>query len=159
MNVQTQVTRDMQGSPEALFAFATSPSGLAETIRPVGPIPGVASATVLGDGPMGAGTLRKVILTDKSTLDEEVLVLTAPSNHTYRVTGFSGFFGLLVRSARAEWRFEPSALGTTITWHYSFELTSPAVALLAIPLVKLAMNKLMANTLKNIAARAPTLAE
>ncbi|MBL8683257.1 MAG: SRPBCC family protein [Myxococcales bacterium] len=153
MKVATHASVECAVSVEKLFDAATSMETLSTILRPVGPLPGVERAWIAGGAAIGAGVHRSVVLTDGATLDEEITAWAPPRTHEYRVTGFAAPFSLLVESAIARWSFESlGASRSRVLWRYEFALTSRLALPLALPLVKLAMNKLMRSTLENLSA-------
>jgi hypothetical protein len=153
MKVHTLAVAEFPVTQEKLFEEATSLDALAAVLRPVGPLPGVERAWIIGGGPVQKGAVRRVILTDGTPLDEQITDWEPPRKHAYTVKGFRGPFGLLVKRAHSQWILSPLGEGTRISWRYEFELTSPAALPVALPLVKVAMRKLMDSTLANLRAR------
>jgi Polyketide cyclase / dehydrase and lipid transport len=118
----------------------------------LGPIPGVASAALLGAAPQGVGSVRHLVMTDGSAVDEHVLVYDPGSNFTYRWGGPPAPpFSLLVRGAEASWTFTPSGTGTVVGWTYRMELTTPLVYPLAAA-VRTLFRRWMAAALDRLAA-------
>lgn len=151
MRVSTVASVECQVSVEKLFDAATSMETLSTILRPVGPLPGVERAWIPGGAATAKGVHRSVVLTDGATLDEEVTAWEPPRVHEYRVTGFARPFSLLVRHAIARWTFDSlGADRSRVTWRYEFALTSRLASPLALPLVKVAMHKLMQSTLDNL---------
>jgi|LNFM01.1.fsa_nt_gb hypothetical protein len=154
MKVSTTATIECSAAVDEVFDHATSLETLSTLLRPVGPLPGVERAWVAAGATIGKGVHRSVLLSDGATLDEEITEWDPPRVHEYRVTGFAAPFSLLVRSAIARWSFESLGSGaqarTRVTWRYEFSPTSPLALPLVVPLVKLAMNKLMRTTLENL---------
>ena len=153
MKIFTQVVAEYPVPREVMFEKGTSVEALAAVLKPVGPIPGVDRAWIVGGGAPKQGSLRRVVLTDGTPLDEEITDWEPPRKHAYNVKGFRGPFGLLVKSAHSQWIYSPIDVGTRISWRYEFELTSPAALPAALPLVKVAMKRLMENTLANLRAQ------
>ncbi|MEO1251239.1 MAG: SRPBCC family protein [Pseudomonadota bacterium] len=91
----------------------------ADFVRPRFPLPGI-SAT--DGGPWRRiGDRRHHVLTDESSVDEELTAHARDEAFAYRVTGFEGVFGRIVSKATAEWRFDwrgPEL--TQVEWTYSF---------------------------------------
>jgi hypothetical protein len=115
--------------PEAVFDFATACETFPRILLPLGPVPGIAKAEMLGAGAPRAGARRRIGMTDGSTIDEEILAFDRPGLHRYRwLNRPAPPFSWLVRGGEAEWTFAPSQGGTRIVWTYAFELTTPLVA-------------------------------
>ncbi len=75
------------------------------------------------DAPWSAvGQKRRHTLSDKSCVEEELVVFVKDEYFAYRVHNFTGAFGPLVREAKGEWRFTAvDPRRTRIDWTYSFE--------------------------------------
>jgi hypothetical protein len=150
MKVSTRALVEVPRERDALFTYATDVANLPALFKKSGPIPGVERAWVLGNGPTKTGAVRRLIMTDGTPLDEHVLALEAPRRFHYRLKGFRGPFRALVKQAEGEWIFSPLGHGTRITWTFTAELTSPLVAGVAVPLVKVAMKRAMQECLDRI---------
>ncbi|MFO0562721.1 MAG: SRPBCC family protein [Polyangiales bacterium] len=153
MKIHTQAVAEYPVPREKLFEMATAIEQLSSVLKPEGPLPGVERAWIVGGGALKKGSIRRVVLTDGTPLDEEITDWEPPRKHAYNVKGFRGPFGLLVKGAHSQWIFSPIDVGTRISWRYEFELTSPAALPLALPLVKVAMKRMMESTLANLRAK------
>jgi len=60
------------------------------------------------------------MLSDGGHVVETITDAASPDLFAYELTDFQNLFGRLVSGARAEWRFEPEAGGTSIRWTYTF---------------------------------------
>jgi hypothetical protein len=157
MKIHTQALAEFPVPRDILFPFATSPEMLSKVIEAQGPIPGVERSWVVGGGETKQGTLRRVILTDGTPLDEEVLEFEVPRKHSYRVKGYRGVFASLVKSGEAQWIFSPIDIGTRIVWRYEYELTSPVALPVALPFVKVAFQRYMQAALTRLQHEAQVL--
>ena len=85
-----------------------------------GPLPGVVE--VRGQtGPWNTvGQTRLLALSDGGHVVETITDAESPTLFAYELSDFQGLFGALVPGARAEWRFEREAEGTSIRWTYTF---------------------------------------
>ncbi len=109
------------------------------TMRQHGPLPGV--KTVEGfTGPYSApGQIRRMTLTDGSSVREELTAYTAEKSYAYRIDGFTSAFASLVERGEAEWRFAGNRPGETrIEWTYALTPKSAA----AVPAVWLIVSVL-----------------
>jgi hypothetical protein len=136
MFVEPRARIRIDASVERVFDLAVSPDTLSRILRPMRPIPGVESIEVLGDGVVAAGTRRRVVLSDRTDLIEEVTVLDRPLRHDYFwVTAPAFPFSLILRGARASWTFTSDGTGTSVEWVYQLQLTTlfvyPVAALVA----------------------------
>ena len=113
-------------------AAGISPSDL---IKAHGPLPGIIS----GDGhdtPWEAvGQKRRHMMSDGSSVNEELTAFALNDHYAYRVSDFTGPFAKLVDHAIGEWRFTEEAPGKTrIDWTYKFfpkgALAAPIVTLI-----------------------------
>jgi hypothetical protein len=121
---------------ERVFDLAVAPDTLTRILRPMGPIPGVESIEVLGEGDLVAGTQRRVVLSDRTDLIEEITVIDRPLRHDYFwVTAPPFPFSIIVRGARASWTFTSEGNGTAVEWVYQLQLSTlfvyPVAALVA----------------------------
>ncbi len=82
-------------------------------IQKRGPLPGIAD--VEGhDAPWSEpGQKRHHILSDKSSVDEELVSFTRDSTFAYKLTNFTGAIAPLIKGARAEWHFTQIRAGRT----------------------------------------------
>ena len=125
MPIQISVTEEVRAPLDRVFGAAASidPRDL---IRKHGPLPGITD--VEGhDAPWSAiGQTRRHILSDNSSVCEELISYTDDRTFGYRLTGFTGPFASLVREARADWHFtQASARRTRIDWTYVFMPAGP----------------------------------
>ena len=85
-----------------------------------GPLPAV-RAVLDQSGPWDAvGRTRRLLLSDGGHVIETITDTHAPTLFAYELSDFQRLFGMLVRGARAEWRFERTESGTRIRWSYTF---------------------------------------
>ena len=85
-----------------------------------GPLPAV---VVVRDqtGPWDVvGHSRRLMLSDGGHVIETITDTDSPTYFAYELSDFQKLFGALVTGARAEWRFEREAEGTSIRWTYTF---------------------------------------
>lgn len=124
-SVQTSVTVAIDAALPHVFDIAASmdPRIL---IRPYGPLPGIVD--VGGhQGPWSeTGQKRRYLLSDKSSVSEELTGFTRDHTYAYTVNGFTGIFAALTREARAEWHFTKISAGKSqIDWTYFFTPIGP----------------------------------
>ena len=84
-------------------------------------IPGIRSATLVGhDDPPVAGSLRDVVLSDGTKIQERVLAFDAPRLHRYDMAKMNPLQRLICTNMVSEWRFEPDGeAASRITWEYA----------------------------------------
>lgn len=150
MKVETEAEIRVPRPPEEVFDFATADGAFEKVLRPLGPIPGIVNVTVDGGGPQVKGSKRRLTMTDKSVLGEEVLVLERPREHRYRwLNRPAPPFSLLVKGGEASWTFHADGAGTRVRWHYAFDLTSP-IAYPAMVLVTVFFRRWMKQGLEGV---------
>lgn len=66
------------------------------------------------------GQTRMLRLSDGGHVVETITDAVSPTYFAYELSDFQKLFGALVTGARAEWRFEREAEGTSIRWTYTF---------------------------------------
>ena len=66
------------------------------------------------------GRTRMLMLSDGGHVIETITDTDSPTYFAYELSDFQKLFGALVSGARAEWRFEREAGGTSIRWTYTF---------------------------------------
>lgn len=150
MKLETHAKIFVPKPPEEVFDYATADGTFEKVLRPLGPIPGIVSIAVDGGGPQVTGSKRRVTMTDKSVLGEEVLVLERPREHRYRwLNRPAPPFSFLVKGGEASWTFHAEGTGTRIDWDYTFDLTSP-VAYPAMALVTIFFRRWMKQGLEGV---------
>ena len=124
-SVQTSVTIVIEASLSHVFETAAGMDPR-ELIRPYGPLPGI-DAVEGHDGAWSApGQRRRYLLTDKSSVNEELTGFTRDHTYAYAVSGITGPFSAIVREARAEWHFTKVGAGKSqIDWTYFFTPSGP----------------------------------
>ncbi len=155
MRVQSVAEVVVAGPPEAVFDYATDLDNLPKLFRGAGPVPSIEKAEVIGGGPHEVGCRRRIHNGDGSVLEEELLELDRPRSHRYSLYGdFQGLAAYLVRDGGGHWTFEPVDGGskTRVRWAYHFELTTPLVLPLALPMMKVAFRTAQLRCLRNLAA-------
>lgn len=150
--ITTSVTETVAAPLAKTFAGAAA-FDVPATMRPHGPLPGV--ATVEGHtAPYSAvGQIRNMTLTDKSAVREETTSFAQNKSFAYRIDSFTGPFKSLVDHGVGEWRF--SSLGpdkTRIDWTYAFTPKSAATAPLVWFIVKALWGGYMGAALKRVKA-------
>jgi len=69
-----------------------------------------------------AGQTRTVLLSDGTSVQEQLTKVERPTGFSYRVGPFPRPLGLLARGATGSWSFAPEPDGSTsINWTYSFD--------------------------------------
>ena len=150
MIVATQAEADIRATPVRVCDVSNDLEHIADAFVAYGPIPGTVSAEVIGGGKLAQGTSRRVYTSDGQHVDEEMLVLEPGAAVAYKLTGISPPFSLLVRHARADWKFTATPEGTHVHWNYAFTLTSPLAWPLAAPLLHWVFRRWMRRCLAAI---------
>lgn len=97
------------------------PVDLTRVFRRWGPFPGVRWVTNQS-GPWDAvGRSRNPVLTDGSSVTEELVEYAVPTSFAYELTGFGNTLRHLVVGVRGEWTFSPDGDGTLVRWTYEFK--------------------------------------
>jgi len=153
MHVSARAEEHVSRPPEQVFDFATACETFPKVLLPLGPVAGIAHADLLdGDG-LRTGARRRIVLTDGSIIDEEVLAFERPTRHRYRwLNPPPAPFAWIVRGGEGDWTFTSFRDGTTIVWIYRFELTSPIVYPIA-ALVVVLFRRWMARGLAKVRAQ------
>ena len=132
MKLTTKTAASVTGSPEEVFGRAIDSSRFPAMYLAFGPIPAIVRVDELGSGP-ALGSKRRVNMSDGSIIDEELVAFERPSRYGYRwLTRPKPPFGWLIAGAVADWTFSGAAGKTRVDWLYTFELTSPVAAPLAL---------------------------
>jgi len=153
MQLHTQATVTTAMTPGQAYAQATDAASFSRYFKGAGPVPAVNNVE-WESAAQGVGARRRVHNSDGSIIIEEVLELSAPRRHRYRlVSGFKPPFSWMVKWAEGDWRFTPEGAGTRIEWHYYFELRSVAVAPLVLPIVHVFFRRAMQDCLQAMAAQ------
>lgn len=97
------------------------------------------------------GRTRRLVLSDGGTVLETIRRVEAAELFVYELSDFTGFFGLLVASGRAEWRVSARDAGSTIDWTYAFT-ARPGRGFLVAAIVRLFWAGYMRRVLPPIAA-------
>ena len=150
MFVDLRATRTLLCPVDAAFALALDPQRFPATFRGCGPVPAVRRITL--HAPPAVGSTRELENSDGSRPLERILVLEPPHRHAYLLSRLSPPFVWLVRGGYAEWSFAGTPQGTAVVWRYRFELSTPAAALVAWPLLKVFMATAMRRCLAAMAA-------
>ncbi len=155
MAIQISVSQNIQASKSHVFTEAIGMDAR-HLIQKHGPLPGIIN--VEGhDAPWSAlGEKRKHILSDNTSVNEELVAFTPGETFSYRVTGFSGPFAALVREARGEWHFTTTGADSSrIDWTYFFTPTGP----IAEPVLWFVVKLLWPGYLKSALSRVKDQAE
>jgi hypothetical protein len=133
-----------------VFALALDPERFPATFAGCGPIPALRKITP--HAPTAVGSTRSVESSDNSVLQEHVTAFEPPHRHAYVLSGMRPPLAWLAREGRADWRFTTVGDGTSVAWHYDFELTSPLAWPIAAPVLSGFMRTAMTRCLAAMAA-------
>ena len=136
---------------EHLFDFTNDAANFT-SFTGFGPVPGIREASYLTAGPPALGSRRRILKTDGSEHIEEIVAFERPVRHSSRITALTPPFSWLVTSGEDDWRFGEADGRTTVERRFSFELTTPAAAVVALPLLHIFMRAAVRRDLYNIAA-------
>jgi hypothetical protein len=154
MKIETEASIVVMRDPETVFDFATAPGNMPAVFTGYGPIPAIEKVENIDDDETKAGTIRLVINSDGSVIEEEVLEFSRPHVQQYRLNqGFRPPFSFLVRSGGGHWTFDRQGDQTHIVWKFYFELTNPLVYPIASVIVRRHFQRAMRVCLSNIKAQ------
>lgn len=130
MTTTTKGRHAMSGSSASASGIAaTTPKRAWEVSGPVdptkfypkfGPLPAVVGVRDQSGSWDTVGHTRKLMLSDGGHVIETITDADSPTFFAYELSDFQKLFGMLVKGARAEWRFERVETGTRISWTYTF---------------------------------------
>ncbi|MGH8455099.1 MAG: SRPBCC family protein [Nevskiales bacterium] len=153
MKIETQASVTVRATAERAFALATDLANFHRYFKGSGPIPAVQKVVWHPGAQPLPGGRRDVHNSDGSVLIEELLELTPPERHRYRlVSGFKPPFSWMVEYAEGDWRFTPDGADTRIDWHYAFQLRSPLALPVLLPIIKIFFRRAMQDCLEAMAA-------
>jgi len=136
MQLTTRARIQVPRPPDQVFDFAVSTESFPRMMQPLGPIPGIVSMEMQGGARPARGARRRVTMTDGSVINEELLAYERPTRHQYRWLDPPKFpFSLLVKRGEGDFRFAPAEGGTRIEWTYRFQLTTPLVVGMTLPVL------------------------
>src|SRR5690606_14152966 len=134
-SVEIECRRFIAAEPSQAFALSLDPEAFPAWFRGKGLVPAVVRVTRLEDGPLRAGSRRRVGSSDGNSVEETVLELDPPRRHRYRIAGFAPPFGWLVACAEADWHWTPRAEGVVVCWRYRYHprgwLVRPIIGFIA----------------------------
>lgn len=115
-----------------------------------GPLPAVTEVREQRTSWDAVGLSRRLLLSDGGHVVETITDADSPTFFAYELSDFQGLFGRLVSGARAEWRFERVAGGTSIRWSYRFDAL-PGRGWIVAAIVRLFWARYMRSVLPPIA--------
>lgn len=137
MQITTSAEISVTSNIERSFALATDSPRFPRYFKGRGPIPAVLKVEWHAGSRPEAGARRDIHNADGSVLLEQVLELTPPLRHRYRLLGgFKPPFSWMVAHADGCWQFTAQGSGTHIRWDYAFTLRSPLAWPVVLPIVK-----------------------
>jgi Polyketide cyclase / dehydrase and lipid transport len=114
-----------------------------------GPIPAVKLVVEEQGKWSKVGSTRRLVLSDWSTVVEQVTDAKSPTFFAYDSSDFEKLFGRLIYGSRAEWSFAEVEGGTRIHWTYSFH-PRPRQLVAVQGIVRLFWAPYMRHTLRKI---------
>lgn len=125
MAIQTSVAMIVNAPVAKVFEIASSIAPN-ELIKPHTIFPGIDREQTIPKPWAAPGDVRHHKLTDQTSVTEELTSFAVGENFSYNISGFSGAFATLTKTARADWCFTPLALERSrIDWSYYFNPTGP----------------------------------
>ncbi len=136
-----EVFDEAAGRVESLAKYFTGYAGV---------IPGIAAASIDGDGVMREGALRSVKLTDGTAIKERVTRFEAPRVHGYEMAEMNPLQRLICTNMISEWTFTAEGDSTRVVWRYRI-LPKGAVTLPLAWVVSRLFERAMQRCLDNLA--------
>ena len=129
---EVSITRQavIPGTPDAVFNFIAAEDVLPKVLTGYGPLPAVLK-TSENTGPWTtAGSARKILLADNTTVREQLTHYEPSKRFAYKVWEFGNpLVRALATGARGEWVFSAVPEGTLVIWTYTFTAKNAATAL------------------------------
>ena len=144
------VTAIAPSDPAQAFAILT-PSDPSRFYPRFGVIPATTAVRDQTGAWDAAGQTRTLLLSDGSSVVENLREVDAPHRFVYELTDFTRVFGVLVDHARAEWLFDAEGTGTRIRWTYVF-FARPGRGAIVTAIVRLAWGPYMKKVLPGLVA-------
>lgn len=149
MQITTNAEIIVPTGVERSFALATDSPRFPRYFKGRGPIPAVLKVEWHAGHRPEAGARRNIHNADGSVLVEEVLELTPPQCHRYRLlSGFKPPFSWMVAHADGSWQFTETGGHTHMRWDYAFVLRSPLAWPVVLPIVKVFFRGAMQDCLR-----------
>ena len=139
-------------TPARLFDFTNDAANFT-SFAGFGIVPGIKEAVYVTTGPPARGARRRILKTDGTLHIEEITAFETAVRHCSRITDLTPPFSWLVKFGEDDWRFSSAGGRTLVDRAFSFELTTPLAALIALPLLHVFMRVAVRRDLRNIAAR------
>lgn len=120
MDVEVQARVTVARPREEVFAAAADKTdNLVKYFTGFAPlIPAIREATLLDAAAPGPGVLRRVTLSDGSTLVERITAFESPRLHAYEMAEMNPLQRLLCTNMLSRWTFEEALGGTRVVWDY-----------------------------------------
>ncbi len=120
MHVDVQAKVTIARPREEVFAAAAGETdNLAKYFTGFAPlIPAIRDATLVDAASPGPGVLRRVALSDGTTLVERITDFEAPRLHAYEMAEMNPLQRLLCTNMVSRWTFEDAPGGTRVVWDY-----------------------------------------
>lgn len=113
---------------EKTFAIAV-PIDLPSIMKPTRFLPGIERVEDQSGNWDHEGQTRRIYLTDKSSVFEQLTLYQLNERFSYHVSAFTGPLKHIVSAANGDWRFQSiNATKTNIHWTYAFTLKNIAFA-------------------------------
>lgn len=145
MKILLHSERIIRAAPQAVYALSLDTSRFPTLFAGFGPIPGLRRITL--HAPAAVGATRDVEDLAGVVMRERIDALEAGRRHAYTLSGLQPPLSWLVRTGAADWTFAPAGDGARVVWTYTFELTSPLAAPVAVPLLRIFMRGAMQRCL------------
>ena len=148
--ISIKVTKTVELNRDRLFDFFI-PIELPKIFRGYGLLPAVVKVSQQTGAWDVTGHSRTVHLSDGSTVYEEVTTCDRPELFSYKLSKFTGIFGLLVAKAIGGWRFNAITDRTTeVIWEYSFYAKGTLAYLILKPMLELIFQRYMEQIVEDL---------
>lgn len=149
MRIKTKASIHINAPREKVWEYVSNLENLPQYFFGWGPLPGIKKVEIItGDKTMAVGMKQRTTTTDGRVIEENILTVRKPEYFDYKLKGFGFPFDLFVREGGGSWTFVPNDKGTTVTWNYYFNLTSPLVYPIGVLLVQFFYQHALAAALK-----------
>ncbi len=119
-SIEISVEKQMLVPIRAAFDVACAPDFI-RVFRRVGPVPGVQAVEGESLPWASVGQQRRLLLEDGTSVAESLLSFDPPNSYRYKISGFEGLAGSLIKEALGEWRFTSANGGEcSVQWVYRF---------------------------------------
>lgn len=156
--VTTTAHIEIESSLTHVFDITTGADTLPQYFHGDGPFPGVVRVEMANGARPHTGTIRKLVMTDGSEIEEEVVQYMRPLRFIYQIkSGLRGPFARLVSGIVSDWTFIPYQGTVGVTYEVHFHATSLMAYPVVLWLARFYFRRVQEDALQRIAELAYTL--